>query len=289
MKYILFTLTVFICFLSFCQNGILYIDRSSSLFKAEMDAFLNENNPQSLINTLKKELTRSEISGETEAIFLFNFNGFSDGFPEEFGDENVLEKEGVGKIKGFLQVAGLAPKFLSDVVGDTNSLKVKSHNDCLTNYDGTKYCNSYYSLDDIQGVVFLEEDFYQGIEVGEEVISDNKYEEFFDERGFYSKTRIGFVRTFKFKNELNPNEVLEKKCITFSIPISTVEKMGWGYKFEKMYMDLKKKSLKQQKKDISGKDLFFKEYSNVKEIAKTFYYSTSKYKDLHFGIKIFQY
>jgi hypothetical protein len=288
MKHILFTLTIFICFLSFCQNGILYIDRSSSLFKGEMDAFLNENNPQSLINLLKKELRRSEISGESESIFEFNFNGFSDGYHEQFNEYFDSEGEGDRKIKGFIQVAGLAPKFLSDLVGDTNSLKIKSHY-CMIKNDGTKYCNAYHSLEDIEGVVFLEEDFSQEIEVGEEVISDRKYDEIFEERGFYRKTRIGFVRTFRFKNELNPNEVLEKKCITFSIPISTVEKMGWGYKFEKMYLDLKKKSLKQQKKDISGKELFFMDYSNVKEIAKTFYYSTSKYKDLHFGIKIFQY
>jgi hypothetical protein len=288
MKYILFTLTLIICYLSFSQNGILYIDKNSTLFKSEMDAFLNENSPQSLINFLKKELRRSEISGETEAVFVFNFNQFSDGYYDQFGDEIELEKEGVGKIKGILQVAGLASKFLSDVVGDTNILKIKPHHYIIDN-EGIKNYNSYYCLDDIEGVVFLEEDFSQEIEVGEEVISDRKYDEIFEERGFYRKTRIGFVRTFRFKNELNPNEVLEKKCITFSIPISTVEKMGWGYKFEKMYMDLKKKSLKQQKKDISGKELFFMDYSNVKEIAKTFYYSTSKYKDLHFGIKIFQY
>lgn len=282
---------MFICCLSFSQNGILYIDTNSTLFKSDMDAFLNENSPQSLINFLKKELRRSEISGETEAVFVFDFNGFSDGFPDEFGIDLESEKEGVGKIKGVLQVAGLDPKFLSDVVGDTSSFEVKSHYDCLTKFDGTIYCNSYYSMDDIQGVVFIEEDFSQENFIEEGVVeSENNYYEFFDEKNFYNKTRIGFVRTFKFKNELNPNEIIEKKCITFSIPLSTIENMGWNYGFDKMYYNyFKKKSLKQQKKDNSGKELFFTEYSNVKEIAKTFYYSTSKYKDLHFGIKIFQY
>jgi len=287
MKYILFTLTLIICYLSFSQNGILYIDKNSTLFKSEMDAFLNENSPQSLINFLKKELRRSEISGETEAVFVFNFNQFSDGYYDQFGDEIELEKEGVGKINGILQVAGLASKFLSDVVGDTNILKIKPHHYIIDN-EGIKNYNSYYCLDDIQGVVFLEADFSQENFFKEGEFEVN-YDEFFDERDFYNKTRIGFVRTFKIKNELNPNEIIEKKCVTFSIPLSSVEKMGWGYKFEKMYMELKKKSLKQQKKDITGKEFFLMEYSNVKEIAKTFYYSTSKYKDLHFGIKIFQY
>jgi hypothetical protein len=287
MKYILFTLTLIICYLSFSQNGILYIDKNSTLFKSEMDAFLNENSPQSLINFLKKELRRSEISGETEAVFVFNFNQFSDGYYDQFGDEIELEKEGVGKIKGILQVAGLASKFLSDVVGDTNILKIKPHHYIIDN-EGIKNYNSYYCLDDIQGVVFLEADFSQENFFKEGEFEVN-YDEFFNEGDFYNKTRIGFVRTFKIKNELNPNEIIEKKCVTFSIPLSSVEKMGWGYKFEKMYMELKKKSLKQQKKDITGKEFFLMEYSNVKEIAKTFYYSTSKYKDLHFGIKIFQY
>jgi hypothetical protein len=288
MKYILFTLTIFICFLSFCQNGILYIDRSSSLFKFEMDAFLNENNPQSLINFLKKELRRSEISGESESIFEFNFNMFADGYQEDqFKEYFDSGREGDRIIKGYIQVAGLEPKFLSDLIGDTNSLKIKSQY-CMIENDGTKYCNAYHSLEDIEGVVFLEEDFSQENRFeGEE--EDNTQGEVFYERGFYSKTRIGFVRTFKFKNELNPNEIIEKKCITFSIPISSLENMGWGYKFENDYMNLKKKSLKHQKNDIYGKELFFMDYSNVKEIAKTFYYSTSKYKDLHFGIQIFQY
>jgi hypothetical protein len=280
---------MYICYLSFSQNGILYIDKNSTLFKSEMDAFLNESSPESLINFLKKELRRSEISGVTEAVFVFNFNQFSDGYYDQFGENIGFDEDNVGKIHGFVQVAGLAPKFLGDVVGDTNSLKIKSHY-CMIDNDGTKYCNSYYSLENIEGVVFLEED-WDGQNLNGENLesSDHEEGEIFDEYGIYSKTRIGFVRTFKFKNESNPNDIIEKKCVTFSIPLSSVEKMGWGYKFENMYKDLKKNSLKQQKKNNNGKELFFTDYRNVKEIAKTFYYSTSKYKDLHFGIKIFQY
>jgi hypothetical protein len=265
MKIFLSFLLVFVSFTSFCQQELVYFSASNDVLENEINLFIGTKNPESLVNILKKEIKRSEVLGGGGQIsFVFNS-------VEEVEDGQVC-------------AAVLPEKFFNDVSDDTSEMNFKGHNCYKGLIDGVERmsCDTYYSLDDIVGIVFLE-----GISQ-EKLMSLNENMEGWDQN-FYGQDRIGFVREIDFKDKLDSNLVNVQHCITFSIPINSVVELTKNKNWFKLYKTMKNKATKAFDDEQNTRRMFYIDYKNIQEISNKFYHISSEERDLQFGFTIFNY
>lgn len=273
MKNLFLFITLIVSFLSSGQNEIIYISVSpkNSEYQDIINLFVNQKDPESLVNILKKEIKKSEFFGEETSKSTFRFRYFDD-----------LENK--------IPVVGLHSNLFKNLGEDTIEMNLKGYSCATRNRDGIEAmtCDEYYSLDGLAGIVLL-----KGIkkETLEKLNINSNSEEynFNDYTNFYGQDRIGFVRLFAIKNKIDSTEIDLKKCITFSIPISSVVKLTNNKSWEKNYKNLFKKTIASVQKQPKHKDSILFDYKNVKAISDQFYHESDYRYDLHFGLKIFSY
>ena len=274
MKNLFLFITLIVSFSSISQNEIVYIRSSKkSQLQNEISLILNENNSESLINVLKREIRRSEIIKRDDKTISIKFNDI-------FGGNEANE----------IYVAGLQNSVLDNLSTDTTEFKIKGFKcrNLSTPYESDNqslYCESYYSLDYIEGVVYLEGISQEKFSTLKNTL--NKGEELEAYEKFYGEDRIGFVRTLEFKDDLDSNNIISKKCISFSIPISYLDKISED-NWAKVIYKLRKKAIKQAINDEDYKDVLLMNYKNIKGISEMFYFDRIGL-DLHFGLNIFNY
>ena len=269
MKMFLNFLFLSVSFLSFCQKELVYFPANGSDLENEIDLFLSKKNPESLINILKKEIKRSEVlGGEGQISFVFN----------SFGD-----------LENNVPVTGLPENFFKSVYGDTSEMNFKGYfcDNKVVEGVGSTYCDQYYSLDNIIGIVFLQgisEENLKSLNESTEVGEDG-YQQ------FYGQDRIGFVRSVEFKDKLDSNEVNVQQCITFSIPLSSVVEITQDKSWFKLYKNMKNEALKiyDMNTKISSGEIYIIDYKNIQQISNSFYHISSESRDLNFGLTIFNY
>lgn len=274
MKNLFLFITLVVSFSSISQNEIVYIRSSKkSQLQNEISLILNENNSESLINVLKREIRRSEIIKRDDKTISIKFNDIFRG-----NEANEI------------YVAGLQNSVLDNLSTDTTEFKIKGFKcrNLSTPYESDNqslYCESYYSLDYIEGVVYLEGISQEKFSTLKNTL--NKGEELEAYEKFYGEDRIGFVRTLEFKDDLDSNNIISKKCISFSIPISYLDKISED-NWAKVIYKLRKKAIKQAINDEDYKDVLIMNYKNIKGISEMFYFDRIGL-DLHFGLNIFNY
>jgi hypothetical protein len=270
MKLFLSFLVLAVSFTSFCQKELVYFPAGSDVLENEINLFIDTKNPESLVNILKKEIKRSEVLGGDGQI-SFAFNSF-------YGEE------------GYFPAAVLPDNFFKDVYGDTSEMSFKGYYCNKGKVDGVEImnCENYYSLDRIDGIVFLE-----GISQEKLKSLNENMEDIDGYQNFYGQDRIGFVRNIEFKDKLDTNEVKVQKCITFSIPLNSVVEITKDKNWLKLYKTMKNKAIKdivyETNAKINTKSIFYLDYKNIQEISNLFYHISSEMKDLQFGLVVFNY
>jgi hypothetical protein len=302
MKTILLTIVSVLSFTAFSQQKIVYLSTKDvkNIDNEIANSIFNLKSEFSVINMLKKELKRYELyafeNGEPTEFFCF----------ENFDSANDFKiSEGINKdIFGFVGVPSTLLPLIDTTENQINSSNCETEYIQLKNVEGedsliidfnsgetlyqyaeNRFCEFYFSLDDICGIVLMD-----GF--------NNENLEYLEEYGiqvgnFYTNARIGFVKTLNYIIDWPEQDFVSRKCITFSSTIGELEKIT-GVNLKKEYNKLSKKALKLNDKESKSKSaksgISVFDISEVNELANFFCHETLfTVKDPHLGITLFNY